>query len=352
MASVNHPDKFTAGSPSGSPARLVGEGERQVGILSALPDFLAEMGYSPGPVLADAGIDPQRLRDPDNVISFVAAGRLMACAALASGCPHIGLLLGQRATQSHPSQVRRLMRNAPNFGTAIRDLCANQPRFVRGAVTYLSVRKDVAVWGYSIFAPGIIGLEHLIDSGVAIGIGMMRELSGQDPTDVLMRRPTPVDVGPYRRLFGMTPRFNAEQSCFVFPREWLSTPVVGADPVLRRILEKSVADFWALRQPTFTEQVERTLHADIMFGPVGIESVSRSLGLHPRTLKRRLQAEGQTFRSLVSKVRFDMASERIRATQMPITDIAFSLGYSDPSAFTNAFRRWAGRTPSEMRNAG
>jgi len=352
MASEKSPDRLPATSTVGSPVTVVADGERQVGLLSVLPELLAEMGQRSAPVLADAGVDPLVLRDPDNAISFFAAGRLMASAASASGCPHIGLLLGQRAAQSHPSQIRRLMRNAANFGLAIRDLCANQPRFVRGAVTYLSVRQDIAVWGYSIFAPGIVGIEHLIDSGMAVGFGMMRELSGQDPTDVLMRRPTPVDVGPYRRLFGMTPRFNAEQSCFVFPRDLLSIPVPGADPVLRRILEKSVADFWALRQPTFTELVERTLHADIMFGPVGIDSVAGTLGLHPRTLKRRLQAENQTFRSLVAKVRFEMASERIRATQMPITDIAFSLGYSDPSAFTNAFRRWAGRPPSEMRNAG
>jgi len=346
------PDRnATVAAPPREPARIAGEGERQVGILSDLTTLLMEMGCQPGPVLADAEVDPATLRDPDNVISFVAAGKLLAAAARASGCAHIGLVLGQRAVQSHPTQIRRLMRNAPTFGAAIRDLCMNQPRFVRGAVTYLFVRDDVATWGYSIYSPGIPGVEHLIDSGMAVGIGMMRELSGHDPADVLMRRPAPVDISPYRRLFGMSPRFNAEQTALIFPRSLLSAPVPGADPVLRRILEKSVKDFWALRQPTFTEQVERILHADIMFGPVDLDGVAGSLGLHPRTLKRRLQAEGQTFRSLIAKVRFDMANERIRATRIPITDIALSLGYSDPSAFTHAFRRWSGKTPSELREA-
>ena len=332
-------------------ASAVVPGERQVGIISALPDLLTELGCPPAPVLADAGIDPAILRDPDNVITFVAAGRLLASAAAASGCAHIGLLLGQRGVQSHPSHIRRLMRNAPNFGTAIRDLCANQPRFVRGAVTYLAIRDDIALWGYMIYAPGIPGVEHLVDSGVTIGIGMMRELSGNDPADVLMTRPVPVDAGPYRRLFGITPRFGAEQNALIFPRTLLATPVPGADPVLRRILEKSVADFWALRQPTFTERVERSLHADIMFGPVSLDSAAKSLGMHARTLKRRLRAEGSSFSALLAKVRFEMAAERLRATSVPITEIAFSLGYGDPSAFTHAFRRWSGKTPSEVRGA-
>lgn len=339
-------------SPPRNPAGIVGEGQRQVGTLSELPGLLTELGCVPGPVFAGTEIDPSILRDPENTISFVAAGALLAAAAAASGCAHIGLLLGQRAARSHPSIIRRLMRNAPTFGTAVRDLCVNQPRFVRGAVTYLSIRDGVAVWGYSLFTPRIHGVEHLIDATVMLGISMMRELSGHDPADVLMRRPTPVDVGPYRRLFGVTPRFNADQNGLLFPSRLLSAPVEGADPVMRRILEKSVADFWVLQQPSFTQLVERTLHADIMFGSGDLDSVARSLGMHPRTLKRRLQVEGQTFRSLLAKVRFDMASERIRATRIPITDIAFLVGYSDASAFTHAFRRWSGRTPSEMRGSG
>lgn len=78
--------------------------------------------------------------------------------------------------------------------------------------------------------------------------------------------------------------------------------------------------------------------------------MASELSMHPRTLNRRLQAEGNSFRDLMNEARFEVARQLLAGTRMDITEIAFSLGYADPSSFTHAFQRWSGAAPSEWRN--
>ena len=178
---------------------------------------------------------------------------------------------------------------------------------------------------------------------------MMRELVGASPDGVLMSRSVPQDVGAYRRCFGVTPEFQAEQHALVFPASLLERPVRGADRELRGILAKSVAEYWAVRKPSVADRVIRVLHARVIFADATLEGVAQDLSMHPRTLNRRLQAEGASFRDLLSQARFDVARDLLSGTRMAVTDLALALGYADISAFTHAFRRWAGVAPSEWR---
>ncbi len=136
-----------------------------------------------------------------------------------------------------------------------------------------------------------------------------------------------------------------------FPASLLARPVRGADRELRRILEASVADYSAVQQPGIVDQVVKVLRAQVIFPETSIEDVATHLSLHPRTLNRRLQAEGTTFRKLLNQARFDVARQLLATTRMEITDIGLALGYADPSGFTHAFHRWSGAAPSEWRGA-
>jgi AraC-like DNA-binding protein len=177
----------------------------------------------------------------------------------------------------------------------------------------------------------------------------MRELVHASPDGVLMSRPVPEDVGAYRRCFGVTPRFLAEQYALVFPVSILERPVRGADRELRRILVKPVAEVWAVRRPSVTDSVIRILRARVLFADATLKGVAQDLSMHPQTLNRQLQAEGASFRDLRNQARFDVARELLAGTLIPVTDLALVLGYTEISAFTHAFRRWAGAAPSQWR---
>jgi AraC-like DNA-binding protein len=98
-----------------------------------------------------------------------------------------------------------------------------------------------------------------------------------------------------------------------------------------------------------THTVTRMLRARVIFPDTSLEAVATELSMQPRTLNRRLQAEGKSFRELTNEARFEVARQLLTGTRMEITDIALALGYADPSGFTHAFQRWSGVAPSEWR---
>jgi AraC-like DNA-binding protein len=144
-------------------------------------------------------------------------------------------------------------------------------------------------------------------------------------------------------------QFNAEQSALVFPATMLARPVLSADSKVRSILQDSVSQYWAVKQPSFTDRLVRILSARVTFGGESLEDLARYLSMHPRTLNRRLQAEGSSFRTLLSRARSEAARQLLTVTKMDITTIAHVLGYADSSGFSHAFRRWAGKAPVDWR---
>jgi AraC-like DNA-binding protein len=326
------------------------EGRQRIGALVELPQVLREMGEDPATVIASAAINPDLLRNPENSITFVELGRLFEACVAATGCEHFGLLVGQRSATRNLGLVGRLMQNAPTLKDAILDLCTNQKRYVRGAVAYLVVQNEIAFWGYAVHHPGMKAIEQISEGAIAVGFNVMRELVGAGADEILIAHRAPGNIAPYRQFFGSTPRFDAQQYAMAFSANLLAYPVRGANRELRQILQNSVASYWALEQPSVTQSVTRMLRARVVFPDTSLEGVASELSMHPRTLNRRLQAEGNSFRDLMNEARFEVARQLLAGTRMDITEIALSLGYADPSSFTHAFQRWSGAAPSEWRS--
>lgn len=325
------------------------EGRYRVGVLTELPAVLREFGVDAEKVAARAGVSRDVLDNPENALSFIELGRLLETAVEAAGCPHLGLLIGQRGSSASLGLVGRLMRNAPTLGTAVLDFCTHQTRYTHGAVGYLMSQGETSYWGYAVYVPKITAVEQVTDGAIAVGAAIVKELAGVSPEAVWLARRAPQVIAPYCRCFGVIPRFDAEQSALLFPSGFLARPVRGADHGLRQALMKSVTQYWAVRQPSIKDRVTRILRARVMFGGLSLEETARELLIHPRTLNRKLESEGTSFRALLGRARFDAASDLLAGTRMPVTELALVLGYADTSAFTHAFKRWANASPREWR---
>ncbi|MGE0226370.1 MAG: AraC family transcriptional regulator [Acetobacteraceae bacterium] len=324
-------------------------GTHRLGVVTELPAILLELGVDPKPVLAAAGVPAELLRNPENRIPFPVLGRLLHEAVAASGCPHLGLLVGRRGGLQSLGLVGRLMSTAPTVREAIMDLCINQVRFIEGAVTHLTLHDGGGLWAYSVQAPPLQGIDAILDGAIGIGVSVVQQLSGHRAEEVRFSHAQPKDVDAYRVALGVTPVFNVEQTCLVLSREVLAAPVRTADPVLRRILQRQVVVYWARAQPSMAEQVQRALAAHVTTGEASLEIVAAVFGIGPRTLTRRLRAEGTSFRAVLEQARHDVARQLLGGTRMPVTEIGFSLGYASPPGFVRAFRRAAGQPPSEWR---
>jgi len=183
----------------------------RLGVIARLPGLLRELGVDPAHALGPAaGIDPGALEDPDLVLPVAEVHRLLEAAVEASGCAHLGALLGRAGGTATLGPVGALMRSAPTLRDALIDLCEHQPRHVRRAVAYLHVRGDVAVLGYTAFDGPPLAVATMNEGAVAIGIALLRELAGIVPGPVLLRRARPADARAHAAALGVTPRFEAE----------------------------------------------------------------------------------------------------------------------------------------------
>ena len=154
-------------------------------------------------------------------------------------------------------------------------------------------------------------------------------------------------------FFGRTVEFGADQDEVLLAGEAAKLPVVQADRHLNRLLVRYCEDVLARRKPrlgAIQADVENALAALLPHGQSGIESVAEKLRVSPRTLRRKLAAEGVTFAKILEDLRFALAKHHLAEQELSISRIAWMLGYTEVSAFSHAFRRWSGRPPRAARS--
>ncbi|MCD6071193.1 MAG: AraC family transcriptional regulator [Microvirga sp.] len=98
-----------------------------------------------------------------------------------------------------------------------------------------------------------------------------------------------------------------------------------------------------------TEDLRRVLRTELLRDSCSATMIAQLFSMHRRTMSRHLRMEGLAFRQVANEVRFEIACELLANTDMALSQIAAVLKYSELSAFTRAFRRWSGQTPSAWR---
>lgn len=333
------------------PPKISSDGElwrQRVGALHVAPQLIRELGANPYVALAAAGLHESAFDLADNTIPYAAFGRFVHVAAQITGCEHFGLRLGQAWQLKSLGLLGELVRNAPTVGEALREGFVYHHLNSQGGVVVVRVDGAVAEIGYAIYHRGVLGVRQICDGVLATEVNFMRELCGPAwvPTEVLLAHAAPADTSPYRQLFRCPLRFNAEVNVLRFPSHWLERPVPGADPQLLRQLEAR-AD--ALVPDDLVERLRRSLRVLLLNRVVSGNAVAEMLAVHRRTLNRRLQALGTTFREVLEDVRDEAAQQLLESTELSLDDIAEALGYAGVSPFARAFRRRTGTPPGHWR---
>lgn len=341
-------DRGTAtADPSGAFAWF---GPQDVRPLSGLCSLVAELGVAPQQLAEAADVELATVLDDAAPPRLSATGRLFAAAATLTGRDEIGLLLGQRVdTLAGLGPLGLLMRQAPDLLTALQDLVTHQGRSANGAFLYLLRPQADAFLGCAMPGPSVEGTPQLLDAGIVAGVNLLRTLAGVVPAEVQLARALPPDAAAYRRVLGAPVRFDAPFSALVLDAQALARPIPDADPVRRRRLVEEIAAWRTVRPACIVAEVTRLLLPRMTLAETTLDATAAILGIHPRTLERRLQDSGISFRSLHARLQHDIACQLLRDTRMSVAAISEALGYCDPSAFGNWFRRVAGEAPARWR---
>jgi AraC-like DNA-binding protein len=162
----------------------------------------------------------------------------------------------------------------------------------------------------------------------------------------------PADLGEYERTFDPAQvRFSASVLAFAFDRRILEQPLPKADPNLQAMLVPYADQMLSALPPAHdvTANVRSLVGLQLAEGGPDVGKVAARLGMSLRTLARRLEDEGTTFRELVDDVRQQLALELVSRRAATFSEISDQLGFSQVAAFHRAFRRWTGQTPLDYR---
>lgn len=333
-------------------AANVPEGQLRASVLTVLPQVLRELGQDPGQVLREAGVDAALLDDPENTLPFRAVGELMEHCVAQTGCGHLGFLIGQRSRISMLGVLGLLVEHSPDVSAALRSLVQHMHLHDRGAIPTLAVGDGSALLGYVIYEKDVPASDQIYAAALTVACNIMRALCGTAwrPAEVRFPFRKPGDPGPLQRFFRAPLRFDADQAALVFPVTWLARRVFGADPEIRKAAEALAVILRRRQQGTVVAQVRRALSALLVSGRASADEVALAFTMHRRTLNRRLEGEGTTFRQVLDEVRLDIARQLLRNTETPVGDIASRLAYGSTSAFSRAFKRCCGSTPAQWRS--
>jgi AraC-like DNA-binding protein len=324
---------------------------RIAGLRTAI-ELLRDLELDPKQVAAASGFPFDRFRDPDSEAPLATTLKLLAECVRVSALPHFALLAGARNRVSTLGVFGHLAMTAPDVRTAIEDAIRFLSVYDRVATVRLTVEHDVAAVNYLFDFPSAPGAEHFCDGAVASISRILGGICGEEwkPLRVKLSRRRPADAGPYVEIFGSEVGFGAEYASIEFPTRWLRRAPPGANESLRAYLAELVRQV-EQKSGAEIERVRRVIRTQLVGGRPNADLAAAVLGVHRRTLARRLSAEGLTFKRLAGDLRFEMASDMLAKSGAPVARIAEMLGYSDQTTFSRAFSKRFGRPPSLARRA-
>lgn len=188
--------------------------------------------------------------------------------------------------------------------------------------------------------------------------GMARELSRLTAkplraTEVWFRHQvaSTKDALEYTRVLNTPVKFGQPEDRFIMPASHLDEPILSANPLLLRTFEQH-ADAMLLRmekQGSKSHQVAQVLAQRLKGAVPPLSEIARELAMSDRNLQRALRNDGTSFQKLLDEVRRDLAISHLANPDTSAGQVGFLLGFSEPSAFHRAFRRWTGQAPSSYR---
>lgn len=318
----------------------------------AIRKALLAVGVDADQLLADAGIAPASLADPEARLPVTQTTQLWKHAVAATGDAAFGLRVARHV---QPTTFHALG-YALAASTTLAEAFARAERYCRIVTDagelmlepHGEERHVVIRTATGLAAPA----EEAIDAFVALQARTARSLSGGSvsPLLVQLQRTAPVATQVYERVFRAPVQFGAADNRLVFRTSDFKQLLEGANPELARLNESLAAQQLArMGSADLPARVRAALIERLPDGEPTAAVVAAALHLSLRSLQRKLAERSLSFEALLDDTRRALAEAHLRERKLSVGEVAFLLGFADASSFTRAFRRWTGNAPSTWR---
>ena len=318
----------------------------------ALIELTEELGVQSERLLQVAGVSPQVLQNPAGRLSFLDFRQLANAALLEADDPTLGLRLGQRLNASAHGILGYALLSSATLDKAIHfalkyyrvlGLSFDLELIEHADSLELRASESIPLGALSRFAAeGLLASLHSI----------AQFLLGETPQGLAVgfAYPAPEYADRYREVFGEAVTFEQPWHWLSLPRAYLDRPMALANPATMQMCEQQCEALLAMLdvEDGLLSRVRRLLLARPGDFP-DLDSAAQALHISGRTLRRHLAGSGTSYQQILDEVRKRLALQYLGTTHLPLYEIAALLGFSDPSNFRRAFRKWTGRQPNDYR---
>jgi AraC-like DNA-binding protein len=313
----------------------------------------AQAGCDVETLLKFSGLSLQQIRDPNIRIGVRTQIKFLNLVADALKDDSLGVHLAQRFDLRELGLLYYVPASSASLGDALRRMARYSTIHNEGVQAKCSWNGAMSV---AFEYRGVSRLNdcHQIEFFVTTLVRMCQHLTGLTlhPSNIkLVHRRINVP-SEFKGLFGCDVAYGSDVDTVAYEKSAECLPTVAADPFLNSLLVKYCDEALANRRKKtgrWRLSVENAIAPLLPHGQARMADISRQLGLSQRTLARRLASEGVTFVEVLDGLRFDLAKQYLRESDLPTSEVGWLLGYRESSAFNHAFKRWTGKTPRQSR---
>ncbi|MGH7931457.1 MAG: AraC family transcriptional regulator [Candidatus Binatia bacterium] len=321
--------------------------------MSGLLEAIERAGGDAGAILRACGLDRSVFSDADAFVGIALYARLLAEAARQTGDDCFGLHFGEHYNPKNIGPLIYVVLNSPILRAGIENVERYLAVHNRGARWCLSFERERVYLRYELKDLPVEELRQYNELAMVVALNTLRLMVGSRwrPVEVQFVHPEPASISEHLRVFGAPVLFGCPAAALVIDRELLERQVPAADPrlygILKRYLDRVLEEMPS--EDDLLALARRSIGELMRDGDPTLARVARNLAMSPRTLERRFDERGVSFKTLMADTRRRFAINYLKDPANTLTEIAFLLGYSEVSAFNRAFKRWTGQSPMAYR---
>lgn len=315
--------------------------------MEAIARALDALGIDGRDVVRRAKLDRRVISRVGARSPLSAGGRLWHLAVSTSGDPCFALRVPRYVMVDRVDALTYAMMASASLGECFERVVRYQ-RLISPAAR-LAFQDLGDRYRFTVAIDGAEVNDAAIDAFMAYTVYGSRALHGSRdlaPLGLALRHPEPIPSAPFAAVFRCRVRFAQPENWLDFSRADIERPLPTAtaelarrnDEVVLRTLDRLVA--YAL-----SDRIRAELVAALPSGELSQREAARRMGMSPRNLQRRLLAEGTSYNQLLDETRLLLARGYVEEGRRSFQEIAYLLGFSEPSAFSRAFKRWTGSSP-------
>jgi AraC-like DNA-binding protein len=321
--------------------------------------FLGRRGLGAETICRAAQIDPDSVSEPNSRVPASAIERLWAAAEKLTGDPDLGLHTAETYNPGALGIVGYVILSCASAEEALVRLARYAPLLNDGLSVSVSIKRGPGTTS-CLFgaAEGVDSFlrrspRQAIEALAAGTVLTLERLATRPPVPlaVTFQHSAPPSVAEHTRLLGSVVRFDQAENAVVYPTSALATGMLSADPSLLEVFEddarrrlEQLKSYGAV-----SGRVQAIVGARLKGEVPSLATVASELAMSERSVQRSLSEESTSYREIVDEVRKNLALSHLSKPGRSAADVAFLLGFSEPSAFTRAFRRWTGSSPSQFK---